>query len=279
MLQRAAGDSKHEVKLYTAQFPTDRHLVPDGLIPTPDLDRTLKDVSGIEEGKHLPLLADVLTRAAEISNAAFIVYSNMDIVPVPWFYNSVAALLDLHKCDALIVNRRRVDESLIASPDLLFAEAGLPHPGYDCFILRRELVPRLMLGAVAVGAPGVGFMLAHNLFLVANKCVVEADKHLTVHAGFDIIQKWKGERVAQHQKKEIRKFIDAHSRSFTIEKFPGYNYPFFRRHFRWLMNPLFHYPMMFKMDMKKLFDGREIRKPVKKDTRWQEWKSNRINFD
>lgn len=280
MMRRAAASTKHEVKLLTAQFSSDRHLIPDGFSPTYDLDRALPEVLHQQKSiPRLPLLADILERAVENTDAEYIIYSNMDIVPVPEFYGGVAALIEKNKCDALIINRRRVDPSLVSDPDLFIAETGEPHPGYDCFIFHRSLLSSLTLGQVCVGSPGIGFMFAHNLFLFANKCVVSANKHLTLHAGFEIVQKWKGKEAMAFQMKEIRKFINANKNYFSIEKFPGYNFPFFKRHFRWLMNPLFHYPMMFRLDMKKLFDGRSIIHPVKKDSWWQEWKSSRINFD
>lgn len=279
MLARAAASTKHEVKLLTAQFAHDRNFIPGGFTLTYDLDRSLRDVIHNSHVNALPLLTDILERASESSSAEYIIYSNMDIVPVMGFYDSVAALIEKNKCDALIINRRRVDPSLVSNPDLLMAETGEPHPGYDCFVFHRDLLSRMTLGCVCVGAPGVGFMFAHNLFLFANKCVVTANKHLTLHAGYEIVQKWKGPEIADFQMKEIRKFMHDSRKYFSIEKFPGYNLPFFSRHFRWLMNPLFHYPLMFRLDMKKLFDRREIIRPPKKDTWWQEWKSSRINFD
>lgn len=279
MLLRAATTTRHHVDLLTAQFRKDKHVVPEGFRQTHDLDRSLRDVSGISSAPELPLLSDILERAAEHSEAEYIIYSNMDIVPVPHFYDGVAALLNKHKCSALIINRRRVDASLMSNPDLLIAESGLPHPGYDCFVFRKDLLPQLTLGNICVGAPGVGFMFAHNLFLFASKCVVTANKHLTLHAGYEIVQKWKGPAVENYQRQEIRKFLATSGKYFSIDKFPGYNFPFFRRHFRWLMNPLFHYPLMFRLDMKKLFDGRTIVRPAEKDSWWMEWKSSRINFD
>ncbi len=278
MLKRAASSTSHNVKLLSAQFGKDRSIVPDGFEATIDLTRSLRDVSANNHAPELPLLADILERANQ-HDCDFVIWSNMDIVPVPQFYNGVAAILEKEKCDALIVNRRRVSASLINNPDLLLTETGLPHPGYDCFIVRKDLIAKLKLGNVCVGAPGVGFMFAHNLFLAAEKCVVVTDKYLTLHAGFEIINEWKGREAEAFQKSEVRKFLKENRKNFRIQNFPGYHLPFFRRHFKWLMNPLFIYPMMFSLDMKNLFDGRKIVHTEKKDTWWQEWKSSRINFD
>lgn len=278
MIQKAARNANCEVKLLSAQFPEDRSLIPETFQKTEDLARSIATVLLDRELPRLPLLADILERTTN-TECDFVIWSNMDIIPVPDFYNGVAAILEKENCDALLINRRRVGKELIKTPDLIFNETGRPHPGYDCFVIRKHLIEKLQLGSVCVGAPGVGFMLAHNLFLVAEKCLALANKHLTLHIGMEIVQDWKGPVIAAFQKAEIRKFIDRERKNFRIEKFPGYNLPFFTRHKKWFLNPLFDYPMMFSMDMKKLFDGRKISKSIEGDSNWQEWKSTRINFD
>lgn len=275
----ASRSTDHKVTLLSAQFTSDRSIVPEGIALTSDLSRSIRDVAGLSGAKELPFLADVLSRSVEVPETEFVIYSNMDIIPGPSFYNAIGALIREQKCDALIVNRRRISATLIDQPELLFTETGLPHPGYDCFVFKKELLPLMSLGNCCVGAPGVGFLLAHNLFLLANKCVVVSNKQLTFHLGYDIISEWSGTEVAQHQRVEIRKFLREKKGLFRIEKFPGYNLPFFRRHFKWLLNPLFDYRMMFFLDLKAIFDGRVIKRNEKKDSRWQEWKSSRINFD
>jgi hypothetical protein len=278
MIQKAAQNSNCEVKLLSAQFAEDRNLIPDAFQKTDDLNRSIATVLQKSSLPKLPLIADIINRTANI-DCDFVIWSNMDIIPVPEFYNGVAAILEKENCDALLINRRRVGKELIKTPELLFNETGRPHPGYDCFVIRKNLIAKLQLGNVCVGAPGVGFMFAHNLFLIAEKCLALAGKHLTLHIGMEIVQDWKGPEIAAFQKAEIRRFIERERKNFRIEKFPGYNLPFFTRHKKWLLNPLFHYPMMFSMDMKKLFDGRRISKSSEGDSNWQEWKSTRINFD
>jgi hypothetical protein len=278
MLEKASKNTSSVVKLLSAQYSEERNLVPASLEKTADLQSGLQSVSGNNKLPKLPLLSEILDRAQN-SDCDYVIWSNMDIIPVPQFYDGVAAILESEKCDAVLINRRRVGKELINTPELLFNETGRPHPGYDCFVMRKELIRKLSLGNICVGAPGVGFMLAHNLFLHAEKCVVLANKHLTLHIGMEIVQDWKGVEVADFQKSEIKKFIAAERKNFRIEKFPGYNLPFFSRHKKWFLNPLFHYPMMFSMDIKKLFDGRKIIKSTEGDSNWQEWKSTRINFD
>lgn len=278
-LIRAAVSTQHKVILASAQFEKDREIVPTEFVLTSNLTRSVNDVAALSQAKMLPLIADILGKTEEIPETEYVIFSNMDIIPVPGFYDGIGALIDHMKCDALIVNRRRVSAAFAERPELLLYETGLPHPGYDCFIFRKELLTKFTLGNCCVGAPGIGFMLAHNMFLFAEKCCVVSDKHLTLHIGYDIISEWTGAEVAAHQKREITGFLKRNRSNFRISMFPGYNMPFFKRHFRWLMNPLFDYSLMFRLDMKDIFDGREIVAPEKRDSRWQEWKSTRINFD
>lgn len=272
MLEKASKNTTCVVRLLSAQFGKDRAIIPPAFHLTDDLTGSVGEKPG------LPLLREILDRANN-SDCDYVIWSNMDIVPVPRFYDGVQAILQRENCDALIINRRRVSSELINNPELLLNETGKPHPGYDCFIIRKELLRKMKLGNVCVGAPGVGFMLAHNLFLFAEKCVVYSDKHLTLHAGMKIVQHWKGAAIAAQQRKEIVAFLRENRSRFDIRKFPGYNLGIFRRHWKWLLNPLFHYPLMFSLDMKALFDGRKIKTSDERDTWWQEWKSSRINFD
>jgi hypothetical protein len=271
------SDENVSVKLVTSQFASDRPFIPEGFTITSDLTRSLSDVAGFPVKKRLPLMSDVLDKLQQFPDADFYIYSNMDIAPVPGFYNSVAEILKARRSDALIINRRRVSENLWnEKPEIIFAEPGLPHPGYDCFVFSREILAKLEFGNATPGVPGIGFLFAHNLFLAAASCVVLADVRLTYHVGLEVVKEWADKNVVEFQRNEILKFLRKHKNEFRIQNFPGYNLPFFTRHFRWLMNPLFLYPMMLRLDMKSCFDGRKIIHPEKEEAALLKWKSNQL---
>jgi hypothetical protein len=275
-LKRAADEAKDNVSvtLATAQYASDRAIIPTGFTLTPDLTRSLDDVAGFPAGRRLPLMTDVLDSLRNFPDADYYIFSNMDIAPMPYFYNAVSAILEKNGSDALLINRRRISEKFLNEPiETMYAEAGLPHPGYDCFVFRRELLERFEFGNITPGVPGIGFLFAHNLFFATSSCTLLADKHLTFHVGLEIVRPWADARVTAFQRNEIMKFMQRHKSDFRIQNFPGYHLPFFKRHFRWLMNPLFHYPLMLQLDLPHLFDGREIVRPEKGDTAWQEWKA------
>jgi hypothetical protein len=280
-MRRAAREyGENNVTLVSAQYAEDLDFVPEGFIKTENLTRSFQEVSGIPSHKKLPLIGDITGKLTQFTDADYYIYTNTDISPLPFFYSAVASILEKSGCDALIINRRRIPEELIDSPiEVLFSEKGESHPGYDCFVFKRELLPKLDFGNVAVGIPGIGFLFAHNLFLFANSCKVLYDLHLTFHLGMEIVKSWSSKKEVKFQHREIYSFLQKNKSKFDVSKFPGYNFPFFKRHFRWLMNPLFLYPMMFQMDMKKLGDGRKIVRHVNEEIFVSEFDSQKMNFN
>ncbi|HTL82855.1 MAG TPA: hypothetical protein VL651_14175 [Bacteroidia bacterium] len=259
-----------EVKICAAYFKEDETAFPIEIIRVKQLERSLSDVSGIAMKKKLPLMADILDGLKKFPEADYYIYTNMDIIPAPQFYSAIAQILKVEKHQALIINRRRVEESLLDSPEKIFTQDGLPHPGYDCFVFHRSLLDQLEFGNAAVGVPGIGFLFAHNLFLRTDSCAVLTDKHLTYHLGMEIVKPWTEKSVVEYQYDIIRNFLKKHRNEFTVKNFPGYTLPFFKRHYRWLMSPLFSYPMMFRLDMRGLFDGRTIQQKEDAGFSWKE---------
>jgi hypothetical protein len=266
-MRRAAREyGENNVTLVSAQYEEDLEVVPEGFVKTENLTRSLKEISGIPSSKKLPLIGDIAGKLAQFTDADFFIYTNTDISPLPVFYSAVSSILEKTGCDALIINRRRIREELMDRPlEELFLEKGESHPGYDCFVFRKELLSKFDFGNVAVGIPGIGFLFAHNLFLHAHSCKVLYNEHLTFHLGMEIVKPWSSKEEVKFQHAEIRAFLKKNKSRFQISKFPGYHLPFFKRHYFWLMNPLFHYPMMFRLDMKKLWDGRKIIRDEEKE--------------
>jgi hypothetical protein len=259
-MRRAAREyGENNVRLVSAQYEEDLNVVPESFVKTENLTRSLKDVSGIPGNKKLPLIGDIIAKLTQFNDSDYFIYTNTDISPQTNFYSAIATHLEKSGCDALIINRRRIEENLIDKPlEELYAQKGESHPGYDCFIFKKELLSKFDFGNVVVGIPGIGFIFAHNLFLHANHCKVLYHEHLTFHLGMEIVKPWSSKEEVKFQHDEIRSFLRKNKSKFQISKFPGYHFPFFKRHNFWLMNPLFHYPLMFRLDMKNLWDGRKI---------------------
>ncbi len=270
------------VELLSAQFPNAVNSVPPGFRATAVLENCAADVAALQTKKRFPLLREILSRLNESRSATHFVYTNLDIALMPYFYQTVAGYID-EGHDAIVINRRRISGKLIDSADLekMYAEAGETHAGYDCFIFSRELLQKFILKDVYIGTPPSGGDLFHNLFVFANNPVLLTQKHLTFHVGMDLVKPWGDSVLNAHNEREHRKILKELKPLMDISKFPGAGYGFFRRHFKWLMNPTFHYPTMCSVDLSQL--SRKRRKPAEHElpgmnNRYYEWMMRKINF-
>ncbi|MCA9333981.1 hypothetical protein KC963_02955, partial [Candidatus Saccharibacteria bacterium] len=86
---------------------------------------------------------------------------------------------------AFVINRRTIPDSY-TSPDQLSAmykEQGLPHPGYDCFVFKKDLYAQFIVGDVCIGTGQVDTPLVCSMIAAANKFGEFTDEHLTFHIG------------------------------------------------------------------------------------------------
>jgi hypothetical protein len=207
---RATARDDADVVLLSAQFPEDRALVPDDFVATPDLERSALDLGEFKIPRKLPLLKDILDRLYEHTpHADVLIYTNVDIALMPHFYTVVERLID-QGLDALVINRRTISSELrgIDAIPLMYAHAGKPHSGYDCFVFRRDLYPRFRLGDVLIGAPHVGNALRINLFCNAEGYKRYKNLHLTFHLGND--QVWRSDKYgdyAEHNMTEFQRIL------------------------------------------------------------------------
>ena len=179
-----------DVALCAVGFPEDSAAFPPGFHALPDLTRSVLDVARFETPRRLPLLADLLARAlaaADHVGAEWIVYTNVDIAPMPDFYPAVAALIDGGH-DAFTINRRTIPRDWpngVLDLPRMRAETGTAHPGRDCFVFGREAARTFNVGLACIGAQYVGKVLAANLLARARRYADFEDLHLTFHLGDD----------------------------------------------------------------------------------------------
>ncbi|MBI1286623.1 MAG: hypothetical protein GC178_03500 [Flavobacteriales bacterium] len=185
-------------------------MVPFEFKATADLDRDVTDIHPFEKQMHLPLLFDILNRAYSESDADYIIYSNVDIGVQPHFYETVLELID-QGFDAFMINRRRIPAKFhsVEEMEQMFAEKGLKHPGFDCFVFKRELFPKFSLENVCIGVPYVEMTLSQNLFCFAQNPKVFTDEFLTFHIGMEI---FKGRAPKEYLKYNGNQFWNAMSK-------------------------------------------------------------------
>lgn len=188
--QRWGAAHGMEVHLCAVGFAEDAAMVPAGFQRLPDLTRSVLDVGTFRRARRLPLLADLIARAVEAADefgAETIVYTNVDIAPMPDFYVVVDALLG-QGFEAFTVTRRTLKKDWpggVRDLPLMRAQVGEAHPGRDCFVFGREAARRYQLGLACIGASAVGKVLAANLMCHASRYEDFKDLHLTFHLGED----------------------------------------------------------------------------------------------
>jgi hypothetical protein len=137
------------------------------------------------------------------------IYTNVDIALQPYFYWTVASIIESGH-DAFAVNRRTIsgrntDPAALPS---MYSELGEAHQGWDCFVFKRDLYPRFNLGLACIGAGWIGRVLLANLACLARNFRIFPDLHLTFHIGNQ--QAWKTDLFSdysEHNKEECRKIL------------------------------------------------------------------------
>ena len=173
-----------DIDFFSAHYPEDQGIAPEFFSPTAPLDRSILDLGDFAQSKKLPILKDILDRLYDSSTAEYFVYSNVDIALMPNFYVTVRELINCGY-DALVINRRTIPEtfSKVEELPLMYAEAGKPHCGYDCFVFRRDSYPGYCLANCCIGAASIGSALLVNLACFGSRFREFSDLHLTFHIG------------------------------------------------------------------------------------------------
>jgi len=184
------AEGKLEVELLAICYHEDSSIVPDYFIKLEDLGGTILDIIKPEKKRKLPLIKNILDRAYNYSDADYFVYSNVDIAPMPQFYIVIKKIIE-QGFDAFVINRRTVTKNYTDIKDILLmcSAVGESHPGFDCFVFRREIYKNFYMGNACVGANWIGRVLITNLIANAKKFKIIDDLHLTFHIGDD--RSWK----------------------------------------------------------------------------------------
>jgi len=179
-----------DVALYSAQYPEDRPIIPEWFKMTPDLDRSSLDIGSFHKKRKLPLSKDILDRLYDASDADYLRYTNVDIAVMPHFYVAVNKIIE-NGYNAFVINRRTISQEYtnVDQLYLMFSQAGKKHPGYDCFVFRRDAYSRFKTGTACVGANWIGKVIITNLICNSEQFNLFENFHLTFHIGDD--RSWK----------------------------------------------------------------------------------------
>lgn len=158
--------------------------------------------------KSLPLLRDILSTAAKYSEYDWLIYTNVDIALTPSFYRAILEYID-DGHDAIIINRRTITKKISARDQIAnsYSQIGRKHPGFDCFVFRREMVEKFQIFDTLVGVHLIGRILIWNILKHARSVIVEKECHLTFHIGDDVPSKDVGEvSIIAHNFNQAEKF-------------------------------------------------------------------------
>jgi hypothetical protein len=228
---------EEKVDLLAAVFEQDAAAVPNGVRLTSFLQESVLDHGSFTRQVRYPLIADVLQRAFDASDAEFIIYTNMDIIVQPYFYRAVTQLL-CNGTDAVIINRRRIAD-LGQNPDdlpMILAEVGRSHPGFDCFVMHRSLIPQLQLEGICVGVPFVEASLLYNLLAFAKNCVIRPDLHLTTHLGLEVMPD-RDTEYHRHNRARFERIVPSLKPLLVGKNLPYSEYGLFERTLKRGLNP------------------------------------------
>lgn len=253
-----------QIGFYCTQFEEDRSIIPDFFTSLSDLQRSVLDVNPTLRGKKLPLIADILAKSKEINSFDYLIYTNVDIALMPQFYSFVTDQLSKGH-DALVINRRRISGKYTFPEDLnlMYSDLGHSHPGFDCFVIKKELIELFIFHEICIGIPFLEVSFVHNIASFAVNPLYVMDAHLTFHLGTDVLNKRKKNPYYWHNRKTyfhtIRPKLVGH---FKLSKFPYFNEKISIRSLKWVLNPALFTREYIKLENKHLLD--KIR------TTWQE---------
>ena len=176
------------VEVLAPIYPEDLPSVEAPARALPELARSVQDVHPMSPPRVFPLVQDLLNLAFSRGVGDYIVFTNVDISPQPFFYVVLDKLMRREADRAVIINRRTI-RRVTSEPvtiSLAYREAGNSHHGHDCFVFPRAWVPRVVLNDVCIGAPWWDYALLANLDALSRfQMFTYMHQRLTFHLGDD----------------------------------------------------------------------------------------------
>jgi len=188
--KKYAANNSVDMELFYTCYEEDLPIAPEGFTQTKLLEKSILDYHDFEKKRKLPLIKDILDSLYESSNADYFIYTNVDIAVQENFYTEVKNIID-KGYDAFVINRRTIDKKYTSIEEIpqMYSDKGEKHPGYDCFVFKRDVYPKYKLGTACIGANWIGRVIISNIIAYSNSFKVLGDEYLTFHIGDD--RSWK----------------------------------------------------------------------------------------
>ena len=247
--------SKHSVELLTTQYEEDKAVIPNAFKILENLSESVRDITGDDSLKKLPLIDEIIKIALKHSDADYIVYTNMDIGLMPFFYDFIINQIQENDFDAMLITRRRIGLQYSSKSQLsaIYADKGKPHPGYDTFVIHRNIAAQLVLDKICVGVPFLEVSLLHNLVAFAKNMKVFEQEHLTFHIGMEVMPPVNAKLYQYNRNIYEKKIFPQIKPCLSKEKFPYSNQSFFKRWMIWGLNPCYRTALLLEMEQMSFF--------------------------
>ena len=253
----AQEQSKHssKINLVTTQFEEDKVIIPAYFKVLPNLERSVLDVRSFSKPRKLPFIGDILKVAYENSDSEYIIYTNTDIILMPFFYDVVFEIIATGH-DAFAINRRRISKKYFEAASLasIFAEMGKSHPGFDCFVFKRDLIPHFVFENICVGVPFIEASFIYNLNAFSNNFKLFYDKHLTVHIGMEVMPKQNPEYYWHNRNEFFKKVLPQIKPRLKANNLPYAELPLLKRMFNYGLNPALFTLLNTELEAKGFID-------------------------
>lgn len=242
---------KDSITLCTTQYEEDHQIIPSFFQKCSNLERSVLDVNPKLTKRKLPLINDILNKLIEIPNQDYYIYTNVDIALMPHFYDAVYHYINKGH-DAVVINRRRLSKKYKSVTELpmMFSDIGKSHPGFDCFVFKKELLQQFELDSICVGISFLEVSLVHNIFSFAQNPLYVPDAHLTFHIGMDVLVS-RDNDFYRHNKSIFFNSISPKIKPyFSLKKFPYGSLGIFNRMLKWGLNPSLFFRNYLTLEVK-----------------------------
>lgn len=229
---------KNAIRLVTTQFEEDKSIIPKHFEILPNLEKSVIDTHKFSTERKLPLIADILNIAYNHSNSEYIIYTNSDIILMPYFYDMVMEYI-AEGYDAFAINRRRISKQFFNTKNLnaIYAEVGKSHPGFDCFVFKRTIIPKMNFANICVGIPFLEASILYNLIAYSTNFKLFYDKHLTKHIGMEVMPAHNKEYYWHNRDEFFKKILPQLKPHIKAENLPYAELPFYKRMLNYMLNP------------------------------------------
>ncbi len=234
---KAFTSSNIQVSIFATCFENEVEIVPDYFTLLSFLEHNIRDIFKGNNFPQLPFIDEIFNKVKEV-DADYIIYTNADIALMPYFYEAVAFYISKGH-DAISVNRRRLTYTHMSelSLPILYSDIGLSHPGFDCFIFKKELLNNFVLGKLCLGIPFVEVALLHNMAAFSSNPLYLTKEHLTFHIGAEVMPSRNKILYTYNRNLFFKTIYPVLKPMLSLQKLPYYALPMHKRALKWLLNP------------------------------------------